>query len=90
MRAQMEASEQLDGDDFEIEFVFGASVSLTAGFVSWLLRGGALLSSLLSSLSLFKRFDPLAVVFRDSTDKEENNEDPASQDEVESMFSVRQ
>jgi hypothetical protein len=35
---------------------------LTIGFISWLLRSGALLSALLSILPLWREFDPLMVV----------------------------
>ncbi|MFW5443331.1 MAG: hypothetical protein ACKE51_03350, partial [Methylococcaceae bacterium] len=74
--------------DIEIEFVAGSTVSFTAGVVSWVLRGGALLSSLLSSVSLFKQFDPLAVVFKTGkkTAKRLNVEDQKQQDKVEAMF----
>jgi hypothetical protein len=44
----------------------GTSVVLTAGVVGWLLRGGALLSALLSSLPLWRGFDPLIVAMRPS------------------------
>lgn len=56
--------EGLKKQGFEIEFVAGTTIGLTPGVVNWVLRGGAFLSSLLSSsASLFKQFDPLVVVF---------------------------
>jgi uncharacterized membrane protein len=93
MRNQMDADkERLDSNNIEIEFVAGGTVSLTAGVVSWVLRGGTLLSSLLSSVSLFKQFDPLAVVFKD-TKKREQNKETGKQDkhekQVETMFDNR-
>ncbi len=42
----------------------GTSLGLTVGIVSWLLRGGALLSALLSSMPLWRGFDPLPVLMR--------------------------
>ena len=92
MRDQMDADkERIDKNDIEIEFVAGTTISLTAGVVSWLLRGGALLSSLLSSVSLFKQFDPLAVVFNDKKTsgphKKTDNKDES--DKVEAMFDGR-
>lgn len=86
MKEQMHAdadAEKHEKRDFEIEFVAAASIGITAGFVNWVLRGGALLSSLLSSASLFKQFDPLAVVFSQNktfenksiTESEENPSD---------------
>ena len=44
----------------------GAGVALTVGFVGWLLRGGALLSAFLSSMPLWRGFDPLVIVQRPS------------------------
>ena len=41
-----------------------AGVALTVGFVGWLLRGGALLSAFLSSMPLWRGFDPLVIVQR--------------------------
>jgi hypothetical protein len=42
----------------------GTSLGLSAGIVGWLLRGGGLLSALLSSMPLWRGFDPLPVVMR--------------------------
>ena len=89
MRSQMDAEKDLlDKQDVEIEFVAGATISITAGFVSWVLRGGALLSSLLSSVSLFKQFDPLAVVFKETKKigQAKTTVQKKKQDKVEAMF----
>jgi filamentous hemagglutinin family protein len=47
-----------------VKLIAVTSVALTAGFVGWLLRGGALLSALLSSMPLWRGFDPLMVVLQ--------------------------
>jgi hypothetical protein len=89
MRNQMDAEKDLlDQQDVEIEFVAGAAVGMTAGFISWVLHSGALLSSLLSSASLLKQFDPLAVVFKDTkkAGKAKQTNQKNKQDTVESMF----
>jgi hypothetical protein len=39
-------------------------VALTVGFVGWLLRGGALASAFLSSMPLWRGFDPLVIMQR--------------------------
>jgi hypothetical protein len=41
-----------------------ASSILTVGFIVWLLRGGALVAALLSSMPLWSGFDPLLIVLR--------------------------
>jgi hypothetical protein len=45
-----------------VQIFLGTTVTLTAGFVSWLLRGGTLLASFLSTVPLFKRFDLLPIL----------------------------
>jgi len=47
-----------------VKVIAVTSMALTAGFVGWLLRGGALLSALLSSMPLWRGLDPLMVVLQ--------------------------
>ncbi len=47
-----------------VKVIAVTGIALTAGFVAWLLRGGALLSALLSSMPLWRGFDPLMVVLQ--------------------------
>jgi filamentous hemagglutinin family protein len=47
-----------------IKAVAVTSVVLTVGFIGWLLRSGALLTALLSTLPLWQEFDPLILVRR--------------------------
>ena len=88
MRAQMDEDlEQSEHNSLEIEFVAGATtVSFAAGFVSWILRGGALLSSLLSSVSVFNKFDPLAVVQNSNAAKSSSK---TKDGKVDSMFGTK-
>ena len=60
--------------------MFAASTSLSVGYVIWLLRGGVLLSSLLSSLPAWRLVDPLPVLSRLSDDTDD--EDDASLEEL--------
>ncbi len=49
---------------------------LTTGFVSWVLRGGALAAALLTSMPAWRGFDPLVIfVARRRKDDKENEED---------------
>jgi hypothetical protein len=59
------------------------SMSLSAGYVLWLLRGGALLASLVSSLPAWHLLDPLPVL-RNSPDDEDDETEPG--DRVERVF----
>jgi hypothetical protein len=40
----------------------GMTLTLSAGIVTWALRGGSVLASMLSSMPLWKGFDPLPVI----------------------------
>jgi hypothetical protein len=48
---------------------------LSVGFVAWLIRGGALLSSLVSSLPAWRVLDPFPVLAR------RNDDDPLDDDD---------
>jgi sugar lactone lactonase YvrE len=50
--------------------------SLSVGYVLWLLRGGLLLSSLLSSLPAWTVIDPMPVLSRSGHDDEDEGDDP--------------
>ncbi|HIE99505.1 MAG: hypothetical protein ABGZ53_28015 [Fuerstiella sp.] len=52
------------------------STGVSVGYVMWLLRGGSLLTTFLSSLSAWQAFDPLAVLesFDETADEDEDAE----------------
>jgi len=93
-RVQADISEdaQSAGERARLKVVFASTtgLSLTAGFVTWLLRGGAVLSSLVSTLPLWKGFDPLPVL-ASRPDEEEDEEEERERDggEVEDLFERR-
>jgi len=51
------------------------SVGLSAGYVVWMLKGGSLLTSVLSSLPVWQLADPLAILVgkKDEEDDEEDD-----------------
>ncbi|MBL4733685.1 MAG: cadherin domain-containing protein, partial [Rhizobiaceae bacterium] len=59
---------------------------LTAGFVSWALRGGTLLSALLTTMPTWKGFDPLIVLVSDRSKEEEDETDEDDLSKVETIF----
>ena len=74
----------------EVEFehrIIGSAVAVGTGFsvgyVIWLLRGGLLITSLLSSLPAWRYIDPLPVLGRLQGDEEEDGES------LESLVSAR-
>ena len=64
----------------------GTSLTLTAGYVSWVLRGGALLSAMLTSFSVWQTYDPLFVILGRRR-KDEKTEKGLSK--VDRLFSVK-
>ena len=61
----------------------GTSLSITVGIVARLLRGGALLSALLTSMPVWRGFDPMMVLTRRKR-REDDEDEPAS--EVDRLF----
>ncbi len=45
-----------------VKIMAGSTLTASAGVVTWLLRGGSLLASLLSTMPLWKGFDPLPIL----------------------------
>jgi len=62
-------------DQVEVQIALGSSVGLTAGFVSWVLRGGSLLASMMSTLPLLNRYDPFPIIKTRKDDKKISTED---------------
>ena len=54
--------------------VFAVSTGLSVGYVLWLLRGGVLLASLLSSIPAWRLLDPLPVLGRVGGQSDEDDE----------------
>ena len=60
----------------------GTSVALSAGFVSWVVRGGALATTLLSTMPVWKGFDPLPLLAarKKQSEDDDENENGDNQD----------
>ncbi|MGI9294680.1 MAG: hypothetical protein ACR2PS_11920, partial [Pseudomonadales bacterium] len=75
-----------------VQVLSGSTLTLSAGFVAWLLRGGALAATMLSSLPMWKGFDPLPILTtgRKKTDDEpeeaENQPNDENDASVEALF----
>jgi len=76
------AAEKLEGTASARDAVIGFSLSVTAGFLIWVLRGGALLASLFSISPLWKQLDPLPIL----NTAGENDSKKSLDDNVESLF----
>jgi len=86
---QEELAEDGTADESFESFAVGATAvsvtGLSVGYVLWLIRGGTLLASLLSSLPAWASFDPLPVLdnFDESEDRRRDDDDISFQSLVE-------
>ncbi|MEM7220843.1 MAG: cadherin domain-containing protein [Pseudomonadota bacterium] len=84
-RMQAEFEEQSRVEDEGMSFSVGSSaaatISLTAGFLTWLLRTGSLLTTALSTAPLWRGLDPIPVLTAASDDEEEEPEQDARSSE---------
>ena len=90
-----DATEQ-NADDVEVQIFMGSTATITAGIVSWVLRGGSLLASLMGTVPLLNRFDPLPILKTREDEEEDETDDDSDETEsqakqharrVDSMFS---
>ncbi|MCP3848879.1 MAG: hypothetical protein GY694_01385, partial [Gammaproteobacteria bacterium] len=97
-----EMQKQIDDDesarleqDINVQIALSSTAGMTVGFISWVLRSGSLLASLISAIPLFSRFDPLPILkSRSNKDKEKikdeddnkDSTDPETIDEVNELL----
>jgi hypothetical protein len=62
LRQQLSPDQQNPTHRVLVQVATGSTVALSVGFVSWLLRSGALAAALASSLPSWSRFDPIPVL----------------------------
>jgi uncharacterized delta-60 repeat protein len=62
MHKQFDNMDLVNPNKIDVQIMLGTTITLTAGFVSWILRGGALLKSLLLSVPLLNRYDPVPIL----------------------------
>ena len=66
---------KMSSTEFKIAAAKSSGVVLTAGVVAWVLRSGALLSSLMSTMPLWKGYDPLPILaYKDDEEKKEEED----------------
>jgi hypothetical protein len=86
-RQREEVEKKFTIEQTVIRSTVALSTGLSVGYVVWLLRGGMLLTSLLSSLPAWHIIDPWPVLSRfKRSDEEQEEEEKASEDQVEHMF----
>ncbi len=71
---------------FVTEISSGVMISLTAGFVSWMLKSSSLLASFMSAVPAWKRLDPLLILVAKKRQSEALAEETAEERRVSRMF----
>jgi len=77
------AADSMEGRAVARDSVIGISLSVTAGFLVWMLRSGALLASMFSISPLWRQLDPLPILSNNGEDGKISNGD---EDNVEELF----
>ena len=78
------------GSSFEkyaVKMAVGTTASISAGYVIWALRSGALVSSFLSTVPLWKGFDPLPVLAASTMARKRKPKGEESESEADRIFS---
>ena len=83
---QQQAAQERKTAELTAGVVSGAAVSLSVGYVLWIIRGGYLLSSLLSSMPAWRFIDPLPIL--DNLDGEPAKGKKDDEDDDESLQSL--
>ncbi len=79
----MEAEQQ---GQVDVQIVLGSTAGVTAGIVGWILRGGSLLASMMTTLPLVNRFDPLPIINAKEQSKDNTRDDDKTEEEDESRI----
>ena len=83
--------QEVASDSYIHRSVVGSSVAVTTGlsvgYVAWLVRGGVLLSTALSSLPAWQFVDPLPVLAATQTCRKGKNKGQASESDADRIFS---
>ena len=64
MKRELSGLDNSAGSDsaFAVQMASAGGIVLTVGYISWILRGGALAATLLSTMPLWRQFDPLPLL----------------------------
>ena len=84
MKEKIASSTEQESGKVELKVVAieSSGVVLSAGVVAWLMRSGALLSSLLSNIPMWKGYDPLPVLMYKDDDEKEKEEEEFDEDKI--------
>ncbi len=71
-----------EADRILVQTVMGSSAVLSTGVVAWVLRGGSLLASLLTTLPAWRSFDPLPIMTKKDQNGAAKNTEENSVDQM--------
>ena len=64
-------TENMTEAELKAAVISSSGVALTAGVVAWALRSGALMTSLISTIPLWKGYDPMPILAKSNDDEDE-------------------
>lgn len=81
-----QAQQEYDRDQLTSKAIAASGVTITAGYVNWLLRGGTLLTSMLSTLPGWKGVDPLPILSDKRKKQPIKDQESEPNDSAEALF----
>ena len=87
-------TENMTDAELKAAVVSSSGVALTAGVVAWVLRSGALMTSLISTIPLWKGYDPMPILAKQDEDDEDDDllkeKVPTSLDEMKKQKELKE
>jgi hypothetical protein len=86
---ELQRAEEENSSRYQLgsDSALGVSISVTAGVLAWVLRGGSLIASLMTATPLWSQLDPVRVF---SHGKDGHKRDDRAGDDVEELFNAKQ
>jgi len=83
--SELQRAAEKDSNRYQIgaDSALGVSISVTAGVLAWVLRGGSLIASLMTATPLWSQLDPVRVF---SSGRDKQSVDDKAGDDVEDLF----
>ena len=91
MKRELSGSGNSTGSDsaFSVQIASAGGIVLTVGYISWILRGGALAATLLSTMPLWRQFDPLPLLAARKKRREKKHSEDDTQRAAKSPYESR-
>ena len=91
MKRELSGLGNTTGSDsvFAVQIASAGGIVLSVGYISWILRGGALAATLLSTMPLWRQFDPLPLLAARKRRREKKHSEEDTQRAAKSPYESR-